>query len=269
MYHLKYIFLSILILLGLGVILGGYRFYHYIENDPDFCGSCHIMETAVKAWKEGPHKKINCHACHQQNFHDRVRIVWRWATSNVEKIPPHTQLNRAVCENCHLNETTQWAQIRNTAGHDVHVVRAKLECLSCHLPSLHATQPKAEDCIKCHDQARVNIGEMSGFHCTTCHEFLATKVAGLEPKREICLNCHAGMQLKGETFPAEAPMKFECAACHKPHTKPIPSFNDCLGCHPQIAEDRKHFERKALTRCVECHRPHSWRIQKEALPEQT
>jgi len=170
---------------------------------------------------------------------------------------------------CHLNEQVNWPQIAGTVGHKVHILRADLQCLSCHLPSLHAFKPKAEDCIKRHDQARINIGGMSGFHCTTCHEFLATNVAGLEPKRKLCLNCHAGMQLKGETFPAEAPMKFDCAACHKPHSKPILSFSDCFECHPEIAEDKRHFRSKALTQCVTCHRPHGWKAKKGLLPEQT
>lgn len=257
----KAVIIAVLALFVIGLAVTGYRFYDYVEHDPRFCGSCHIMETAWKTWQEGSHKSVACKNCHQQHIEDRARIVWRWATSNVKAIPPHTQLNRAVCENCHLNETTQWTQIRTTAGHDVHVVRAGLECLSCHLPSLHATQPKTEACTKCHSHARMNIGGMKAFHCTGCHAFLVAKDKGMEPGKELCLSCHAGLQLKGETFPTGAPMQFECSACHKPHTRPILSFNDCLGCHSQIAENKMHFEMKALTRCVNCHRPHHWKIQ--------
>lgn len=222
------------------------------------------METAAKTWKEGPHKEVNCHVCHEQNIQDRARIVWRWAVSDPEKVGPHTRLDRDVCESCHLSDKVKWPQISKTAGHEIHVLRAELECLSCHLPSLHAVKPKAEDCVKCHGQARINIGGMSAFHCTACHQFLAAKEAGLEPKRELCLGCHGGMQLKGETFPTTAPMLFECAACHKPHTQPILKFNDCLGCHPQVAQDKRHFENKALTRCVTCHRPHTWKAKADA-----
>lgn len=265
MSHRRQILLGVLILAVIGFSLGGYRFYDYIENDPSFCGSCHIMETAWKTWNEGPHKSINCHVCHRQGIEDRTRIVWSWAVSNIQKVSPHTHLDKSVCESCHLNDEVKWPQISKTAGHDVHVVKAGLQCLSCHLPSLHAVKPKAEDCVKCHAQARINIGGMAGFHCTTCHQFLVPKGASLEPKRELCLNCHAGMKLKGETFPARAPMQFECGTCHKPHTQPILKFNDCLGCHPQVAEDKRHLERKALTNCVTCHRPHSWKARAETL----
>jgi hypothetical protein len=254
------IVIAVLALVAVGLVVAGYRLYDYTENDARFCGSCHIMGTAFKTWSEGPHKGVNCHVCHQQNIQDRVRIVWSWATSRVEKVPPHTQLARSVCESCHLNDQVKWKQIAKTAGHAVHVTRANLQCLSCHLPSLHSVKPKTEDCVKCHNQARTNIGGMAGFHCTACHQFLVGKDAGLEPKRETCLGCHSAMKLKGETFPDGAPMKFECAACHKPHSQPILKFNDCLGCHPQVAGDRKHFERD-LTKCVSCHRPHVWKAR--------
>jgi len=257
--RLKHVLLGLAGVLGLALIFGGYHFYHYVETNPRFCASCHIMEKAWTTWQAGPHKALNCKSCHQQTVQDRVRIVWRWATKNVENVSSHTRLNRSVCEGCHLNEKSQWKQVSQTAGHDIHVSRANLECLSCHLPSLHATKPKVEDCVKCHAAASTNIGQMSGFHCTACHQFLVPKAASLEPKRELCLGCHAGMAVKGETFPSNAPMQFDCAACHKPHSQPILQFNDCLGCHAQIAEDQRHFERKALTNCVNCHRPHSWK----------
>jgi hypothetical protein len=102
---------------------------------------------------------------------------------------------------------------------------------------------------------------MKAFHCTTCHQFAAKDVGhGLKPEKETCIACHSGMSLKGETFPDHGPMQFDCSACHKPHTRPLLTFSDCLACHPQIAEDRRHFEQKALTRCVSCHKPHEWKV---------
>lgn len=260
MARLRIIALALVAVVVLGVTYAGYRTYEYVEHDPRFCASCHIMEPAWNTWQQGSHKEVACKTCHEQYLQDRVRIVWHWATAKVEKIPPHTELNKAVCEKCHLSKSFRWPQIAKTAGHDIHVVRAKLECLACHLPSLHATQPTSQACVSCHSHARMNIGGMGGFHCTACHPFLAPKEKGVEPEKQLCLNCHGALQLKGETFPAGAPMPFECSACHKPHTKPLLKFSDCLGCHAQIAEDRKHFEMRALTKCVMCHRPHSWKV---------
>jgi len=261
----RILLLSVLVVVLLGVAFAGYRTYHYVEHDPNFCASCHLMQTAWNTWKQGPHNKFTCHVCHQQYIQDRVRIVWHWAISDIKSVPPHTQLNRRVCESCHLNDKTNWPQISKTAGHEVHVKKTNLECLSCHLPSLHAVKPTTEACVTCHSKARTNAGGMVAFHCTTCHQF-TVKGADLEPKRSVCLGCHAGMKLKGETFPEEAaPMQFECAACHKPHSQPVLRFNDCLGCHPKVTEDKIHAERKTLTRCITCHRPHSWKAQAKTL----
>jgi hypothetical protein len=238
----------------------GYRLWDYSEHDPYFCSSCHVMQPAFEAWHDGPHASVNCHVCHEQNIQDRVRIVWRWAADNVEEVPPHTHLAREVCEKCHLDQV-DWPQIGESAGHKIHALRAELPCLSCHLPSLHAVEPKTEDCLKCHPEARNNIGSMGDFHCTTCHRFMAAEEAELTPTRDLCLECHAGMQLKGETFPEGAPMGFDCAVCHKPHNHAFPAFSDCLACHAKVTEDAMHFEEKALTRCVDCHPPHAWRAQ--------
>lgn len=259
----RVILLTLVVMVAGGITFAGYRTYNYIEYDPNFCASCHLMQTAWNTWKQGPHNKINCHVCHQQNIQDRVRIVWHWAVSDLKSVPPHTQLNRRVCENCHLNDQTNWRQISKTAGHELHVKRANLECLSCHLPSLHAVKPTTKECVACHSKATANIGGMKAFHCTTCHAFTA-KAAALKPESQTCAACHAGMSLKGETFPAQGPMQYACSACHKPHTRPLLSFSDCLECHPKIAEDRRHFEQKALTKCVTCHKPHIWKAITES-----
>jgi hypothetical protein len=75
-----------------GLAYGGYRFYAYIEYDPTFCGSCHIMEKAWQTWQAGPHNRLNCHTCHQQGLGDRARIVWHWATQEYQDIPPTPSL---------------------------------------------------------------------------------------------------------------------------------------------------------------------------------
>lgn len=253
------VLLAVAALLIAGVAYGSYRFYVYVEYDPSFCGSCHLMETAWKTWQASPHNQVTCHACHQQGIADRARIVWHWATRDYQNVPPHTRLARRVCEGCHVSQDSRWTQIGATAGHKVHVLRADLECLSCHRPSLHAVEPKVEACQKCHTAARTNIGGMVAFHCTTCHNFLGKAEGAILPERETCLACHATMQVNGETFPEGAPMTFTCGDCHKPHTKPFLQFQDCLGCHAAVVEDQTHFERRALTDCVPCHKPHSWR----------
>lgn len=253
--------LAIGVVLSVSLVYGGYRLYDYVENDADFCGSCHLMQKAWTTWKEGPHQDVTCHMCHQQGIVDRARIVWSWATRQYASVPPHTHLARQVCEGCHMSPNAGWEQIGDTVGHRIHVGRVNLECLACHLPSLHAVQSQVTTCQQCHTAARTNIGGMGAFHCTTCHHFLvkAKDDAEILPQRDDCLACHATMQIKGETFPEDAPMVFACGDCHKPHVKPLLQFQDCLGCHASVLEDQAHFDHRAFTDCIKCHRPHSWK----------
>jgi len=241
-----------------GLAYGGYCLYAYIEYDPTFCGSCHIMEKAWQTWQAGPHNRVNCHTCHQQGLGDRARIVWHWATQEYQDIPPHSTCPQGV-RRLPYEPGSALGPDRGNGGSQDPCVRANLQCLSCHLPSLHAVEPTVEACQTCHIPARTSIGGMVGFHCTTCHNFLAKAAAEILPERETCLACHATMQVKGETFPEGTPMAFACVDCHKPHTKPFLQFQDCLSCHTAVLEDHAHFERRAFTRCVECHQPHSWR----------
>lgn len=249
------------IVLSVGIGYGSYRLYDYVENDPAFCGSCHLMQQAWKTWQMGSHKHLTCHTCHQQDIIDRARIVWHWATRQYTSVPPHTRLPQRVCETCHMRQGSPSIQTLDTVGHTIHVGRVGLTCLACHAPSLHAVQPRVKDCQQCHTAAHMNLGGMVALHCTVCHNFLARdkEEEAIIPQRQACLACHTTMQIKAETFPAGAPMAFACANCHKPHVQPAVRFQDCLGCHASVLEDRAHFEHRALTDCVRCHLPHNWK----------
>ncbi|HAR44749.1 MAG TPA: hypothetical protein DCS05_00880, partial [Nitrospiraceae bacterium] len=39
-----------LVISVLGIVLA-VRYYDYIQKNPDFCSSCHLMEEAHRAWK--------------------------------------------------------------------------------------------------------------------------------------------------------------------------------------------------------------------------
>ena len=116
MARFRIIALSIVLLVVVGIGFAGYRSYQYVEHDPQFCASCHLMATAWTTWKQGPHNKLDCHVCHQQSIQDRVRIVWSWAISDIKNVPPHTRLNRRVCEDCHLNDKANWPQDQQDGG---------------------------------------------------------------------------------------------------------------------------------------------------------
>ena len=50
MAKLTLVLLAVAAVFIVSLAYGGYRLYVYVEYDPTFCGSCHLME---KAWKSG------------------------------------------------------------------------------------------------------------------------------------------------------------------------------------------------------------------------
>ena len=250
--------------LSIAAIGSGWRTWDFVENDPQFCNSCHLMSDAYSKWQHGEHKAVNCHTCHIQNLADRTLIVWSWAIGRGDKVPPHTELAPQPCEGCHRTTDPRWPTIEGEVGHQVHVVRAKLQCLQCHHPTLHAFKPKAEDCRRCHSDATIKAEGMAEFHCTSCHKFTATDRKNMIPTKDDCLACHAAEGSKKKVaFTKDAAMKFDCAKCHNPHRSKRPVALDCLGCHKDILEDATHQKGGDLTACVSCHKNHHWTVDEE------
>lgn len=257
---------TILFLLFLLIVIcvsfSGYKIYDYAEHNPAFCSSCHIMKKAWDAWKINSHKSIHCKKCHTQDFAARTRIIWQWAIKDIKNVGPHTKLDKTVCEKCHLNgDPKHYKLIKETAGHELHVLQKGKNCLDCHFANIHQAEPEREKCEKCHEVAKNNIGKMGDFHCLTCHNFLAGGKKGdkILPVSKRCLSCHEPYGYEKTAFPEDRPMNFECPECHKPHTKPFLDEKDCLTCH-DIANDKTHAKpiKSKKSRCVDCHRPHKW-----------
>jgi len=58
--------IAALVLLGAGGYLsfGKPNLYHKTET-PEFCASCHVMETQYDAWlHNGAHRRVKCTDCH-------------------------------------------------------------------------------------------------------------------------------------------------------------------------------------------------------------
>lgn len=250
----------------MAMIAGGiplYKTYRYVEHDVNFCQSCHIMKKAFTTWGQNAHKGVNCKICHVQDMPGRMAMALRAAIGK-EDVGPHAKLDRTVCEQCHLN--TKAAVTKNvlgTVGHEKHVIKNGMQCVTCHFGKLHNTKTTAENCQTCHMKSRIDeTSAMSGLSCTDCHAFLAkTKnTKSLKPTKESCFACHE----QKEFSPPKSPMQFECSVCHKPHSDPTITPANCMSqCHVSIAGDKKHIERGVFTgnnlkKCTECHPAHKW-----------
>lgn len=251
---------------------GGYSAYDYTMNEPKFCRSCHIMETAWTRWNTSEHRNVDCHACHEQSVFESARQVITFATRHPERVGRHAEVPAERCATCHESGNPAWRQVAATAGHQIHAVQKKIECVTCHSTSVHRLRPSSEVCANCHQaqaggERAIKIKEMADFHCVDCHQFLRPN-SPLRPTRETCLSCHAALPTPPGTvgWPAGAPMSsLTCATCHKPHEKAQPVVT-CTSCHaapnPAIhPNETVAAGARSYTACTTCHQPHSWKIK--------
>lgn len=242
------------ILLGfiiLGIAAGGFKTQAYIQNDPAFCTSCHLMEEAFHAWENSSHNSLTCHTCHKSDYGRDVRRAILVLTENPSQVGPHTRLPTYVCEACHVRGDPKYTKITNHAGHKKHYQELNISCLSCHAQTLHQFKPPAEVCAQCHAE-EVKIKGMGQLHCLNCHNYLLNESASLIPTRGACLHCHE--KLNPEiVLPRDVPMqKLKCFNCHFPHSEESP-LSACENCH---VKDPDHTKNQV---CSTCHRPHEWR----------
>ena len=253
----------LLALVALSGVLLGYSAvssFHYVEDDPRFCKTCHLMEEAWIKWNESPHRGINCHECHKADLASNMRLLVVYFTSHPEKlpeeIPEHVKISNERCEQCHFTKSPKWPYVAATAGHQLHLSKGNIKCLDCHGGRIHKFIPSNKECLKCHSDKVVKIPQMR-FHCTQCHNFLANVTFGgggvvtIRPTKLDCMKCHT-TKTTILRLPMNAHAKSECSTCHQPHVDSEPLT--CNVCHevPRTAIHEKHNGIK----CTDCHIPH-------------
>lgn len=176
------------------------------------CRSCHATEAAVAAaWPPQSAHAQACDQCHRPH------------EANVEK----------ACSECHAKEAASLA-----SG------PAKHQCQQCHAP--HQAPPGQgaawwQRCATCHAEKVAGATAIGGTHgeCKNCHQAHDFQI----PQ---CTSCHKDIGAKG--LHAVAQHAADCASCHDPHEKALPTREKCLACHV----DRRNHEPTAPT-CNTCH----------------
>jgi nitrate/TMAO reductase-like tetraheme cytochrome c subunit len=243
----------------------GWRTYDYVENDPRFCTSCHLMDTAFAKWQVSTHRTVGCHACHVQSFAESLEQLVKYLTLRPTEVARHATVEYARCGACHLSQDERWHQVAETAGHKVHFARLGFECVQCHSRGVHEFVRPSDACSECHAETVRASSGMATLHCTTCHAFLAADHALAHPRRVDCLSCHEHMQVREERFAENAPMRLPCQQCHQPHQRPLPTVAECRHCHR--VEGFGLHDAAAHEDCMSCHRPHLWRVDERATCE--
>lgn len=287
------IIISVLVLViavGGGVV--AFKFYDFTQNNPKFCVACHLMQPAYDAWAESEHKEINCHDCHHLSIPEQNQLLVSFVLHRPDKVPPrHGKIivGWKYCVSCHWEKNEKFAGaplINDSTMHAKHYFTEQIECARCHGYIIHQFTPEARFCVKCHEGKVVHGTGMEGLACLNCH---TDRTPTLLPGRGKCLFCHGGEKVRewlesGKTIdvkhyqpseetvkkaikinvPENAPMKFSCYQCHKPHEEVRPDWGDCLNCHKRVLDVGKHGTHinNMGMKCKQCHKPHSWTVTK-------
>jgi nitrate/TMAO reductase-like tetraheme cytochrome c subunit len=255
----KTVLISLLLFISVTGIILAVRYYDYIQKNPEFCNSCHLMEEAYTAWKQSGHRFVVCQACHQLGLIEQNRLLVKFVFSTDRKTPePHGNITPwKACTNCHWDEAAQGTiSVTKSTGHARHINVERLACMDCHSRTIHAFRPDKASCLRCHKDWKIHGVGMEEVSCMTCHPFSPRKQGAFIPDRERCLSCHRASSKTA--FPAKVPMaRLNCYECHRPHTRIKPADDDCLRCHTREVLLNKPVHHTSK-RCIDCHKPHRW-----------
>lgn len=133
-------------------------------GSPQFCASCHVMETRYVSWRRSPHfGQATCIQCHSEpgpwgEFRAHLngtRYLYVMLTG--EKSGPilRAAVERATCEHCHRADGLPAATRTVRIEHRSHLAR-EIECVACHAGLVHGSLygqqalPAARTCVNCH-----------------------------------------------------------------------------------------------------------------------
>jgi cytochrome c nitrite reductase small subunit len=140
--------LSLLILALVGAGLGAFlafgppKLYAKSES-PEFCGSCHVMESRYEAWfHAGAHRRIKCVDCHLPNDNIAHHLWAKAFDGGKEFLIFHTG---RVPEEIRLSD--------------------------------HGAKVLRENCLRCHSETMARVNEDR--NCWSCHRRLSHKLTGV------------------------------------------------------------------------------------------
>lgn len=233
----SYKFYKILTITLFSILFLGIAGYGTVEftSSSGFCGSCHEMNPEYNTWKASSHSNVACKECHikpdvvsyaKAKANGLVELYSKATDSYTAPIEMPKDIPNSQCELCHdMKNRKTTAESDIIIPHDKHLAK-DIDCVTCHYGVAHGdvkdrsvtfksdydkwssdlgkqmmsvkfTQPKMEDCIKCHEARDVSTA------CKTCHS------TGMKPKSHDDSNF-----MKGEHGQlAEKDIK-KCDSCH-------------------------------------------------------
>jgi hypothetical protein len=242
---------------------GALQMRRYVTEDARFCASCHKASPEFAVLTKDEHARFNCQQCHHTTLEQSLQMLTAYVAGKKpggEGEGKHAPVELGACASCHLTHDKEWAtQVGASKGHRIHAIEQKIACTKCHGSGIHRFEPVAKSCVECHGDHAVGLPGMQQLHCFACHDFLSVETSA-RPSRRDCLHCHNREGIHPSRFPDDAPMRFGCNACHKPHAKaPGAELVACERCHDDMKTRGLHKLAAHRTDCAQCHKPHGWK----------
>ena len=261
-----------------------------VTSQPQFCGSCHIMQPYLASWKTSSHKDVACMTCHAragvqgyiETKFTAVSMLANYATGLYKRSKPWAEIEDRNClqQGCHetrllegkikfgdivfdhaphLTETRRGRNLRCTSCHSQivqgsHITVTASTCFLCHFKNVEQEhRADLADCRRCH------TAPPSGDSARAADKFDHTIV--LKEKVD-CRICHQNMwQGSGEV------RRERCGVCHSQadHLNRIGDLEfihdwhivkrkvDCQLCHDPIEHRQTRVDVTVGSDCRACH----------------
>ncbi len=128
----------------------------YADNNPEFCATCHNMESHVSSYLENPehlsyvHMEANvgCKDCHSDySIVDQAKSLGQFLVGDYDEVMSRRRVDDDMCLQCHISlefqeDETDYLERNPHKSH-----WENLKCVSCHL----SHDKQVDYCSRCHD----------------------------------------------------------------------------------------------------------------------
>ena len=137
-FFLYLIILLIIILVGGGFLAFGPPGIYAKSETPEFCGSCHVLETEYEAWfHSGAHRRVKCVDCHLPNDTFSRHLWWKtidglkdWLAFHIGRVSEPIRISKRgatfVDDNC-----------RRCHAEFISRIKEDRKCWDCHRKMTH------------------------------------------------------------------------------------------------------------------------------------
>ena len=280
LFHLGWRNLAMLVTAAVILTFVVLTLFFEVTSQPEFCGTCHIMQPYVVAWKTSSHSDIDCITCHArpgikgyfETKFTALSMLANYVTGLYRRSKPWAEIEDANClsSGCHETRLLE-GRIEMASGvmfdHTPHLTQTrrgrKLRCTSCHSQIVQGEHISITPttCFLCHFKNVEAEGREELAECTRCH----TPPTG---ERAAARNTYDHAYILKENVP--------CISCHQPMWQGEGTVRKerCGACHGEVEKIEKigdlefihewHVEKRKVD-CMACHDPIEHRMPRTSV----